>query len=234
LSRHLHRSRFLELFGDSASQPAIAHRQDFAERLSLWLAPVDTIQLHGLLQNTPEASRAPALNTRQAVVAALNKAVQQTRFQLTQNITHADEATSLVAQDTTLNYAPYRKRHLDQQRQMDALITPLRAGVRQVLAKVSPTLRHLASLDALMERALANREQKLLATAPLLLERRFEAMKTSAEHDAPATSPEAQPCTWLKHFDREWQAHLLAELDLRLQPVLGLVEALGQETEAHA
>ena len=76
--------------------------------------------------------------------------------------------------------------------------------------------------------------QKLLATAPLLLERRFEAMRTKAEHDAALTTPDAQPHAWLQHFDREWQAHLLAELDLRLQPVLGLVEALGQASEAHA
>jgi len=234
LSRHLHRSSFIELLSDSSPTPVIAPRQDFAERLSLWLTPADTIQLHGLLQNTPAPSLASSLSTRQAVATALNKSVQQARTQLTQNITRADEATAQLAQDTTLSYAPYRKRHLDQQRQMDSQIGPLRAGVRQVLAKVSPQLRHLASLDALLEQALASREQKLLATAPLLLERRFEAMRTKAEHDAALTTPATQPHAWLKHFDREWQAHLLAELDLRLQPVLGLVEALGKASEAHA
>jgi len=226
LSRHFHQSRFIELLSDSSPTPATTPRQDFAERLSLWLAPVDTIQLHGLLQNTPASKQTAATGTRQAVFTALNKAVQQARSQLTDHITRTDEATALLVQDTALNYAPYRKRHLDQQRLMDTQITPLRAGVRQVLAKMSPTLRHLASLDALLEQALANREQKLLATAPFLLERRFEAMKTSAE--------QAQPPEWLQHFDREWQTHLLAELDVRLQPVLGLVEAVGQESGAHA
>jgi hypothetical protein len=230
LSRHLHRSSFIELLSDSSPTPVTAPRQDFAERLSLWLTPADTIQLHGLLQNTPAPSLASSLSTRQAVATALSKSVQQARTQLTQHITRADEATAQLAQDTTLGYAPYRKRHLDQQRQMDSQIGPLRAGVRQVLAKVSPQLRHLA----LMEQALASREQKLLATAPLLLERRFEAMRTKAEHDAALTTPATQPHAWLKHFDREWQAHLLAELDLRLQPVLGLVEALGKASEAHA
>lgn len=225
MSRHLHRSSFIELLSDSSPTPAITPRQDFAERLSLWLTPVDTIQLHGLLQNTPATSLASSLSTRLAVATALNKSVQQARKQLTQDITRADESTARLVQDATLSYAPYRKRHLDQQRQMETQITPLRAGVRHVLAKVSTQLRHLASLDALMEQALASREQKLLATAPLLLERRFEAMKTQAAD---------QPDAWLKDFDREWQTHLLAELDLRLQPVLGLVEALGQASEAQA
>jgi Protein of unknown function (DUF3348) len=225
LSRHLHRSSFIELLSGLSPTPVNAPRQDFAERLSLWLTPVDTIQLHGLLQNTPATSLAASLSTRQAVATALSKSVQQTRAQLAQRITHTDEATAQLMQDSTLSHAPYRKRHLDLQRLMDTQIAPLRAGVRQVLAKVSPQLRHLASLDALMEQALTGREQKLLATAPLLLERRFETMKTQAADQPPA---------WLKDFDREWQTHLLAELDLRLQPVLGLVEALGQASEVQA
>jgi len=234
VSRHFHRSRFIELLSDACPSPLVAPRQDFAERLSLWLAPVDTIQLHGLLQNTPAASQTPALGTRQAVLTALNKAVHHTRTQLTQQITRHDEATALMAHDNTLSFAPYRKRHHDQQRQMDTQITPLRAGVRQVLSKVSPTLRHLASLDALMEQALTSREQKLLATAPVLLERRFEAMKTNAERHASPDTPQIHAHAWLKVFEQEWQDHLMAELDLRLQPVLGLVDALGHEAEVHA
>jgi Protein of unknown function (DUF3348) len=234
LSRHFHRSRFIELLSHSSPAPLTAPRQDFAERLSLWLAPVDTIQLHALLQNTPASSQGPAMGTRQAVIAALNKAVQQARSQLTHHITRSDETTAVLSQDASLGYAPYRKRHLDLQRRMDTQITPLRAGVRQVLAKMSPTLSHLASLDALMEQALASREQKLLATAPLLLERRFEAMKKSADQDATLKSEGTQAPEWLKHFDREWQHHLLAELDVRLQPVLGLVESVGQEEESRA
>lgn len=234
MSRQFHRSRFIELLSDAHLAPVNARRLDFAERLSLWLTPADAIQLHGLLQNTPAPSVATALSTRQAVVVALNKSVQHTRTQLTQHITRADDALARVAEGATLNHAPFRKRHFDLQRQMDTHIAPMRASVRQVLSKISPRLRHLAALDAAMEQALASREQKLLAAAPLLLEKRFDAMKHKVQAGADTPPTARHPAPWLVNFDREWQAHLLAELDLRLQPVMGLVEALSQEGGAHA
>lgn len=234
MSRQFHRSRFIELLSDARLAPANAPRLDFAERLSLWLTPADSILLHGLLQNTPAPCVATALSTRQAVVVALNKSVQQTRSQLTQHIARADDALARVAEGVTLHYAPFRKRHVDLQRQMDTHIAAMRASVRQVLAKVSPRLQHLAALDAAMEQALASREQKLLAAAPLLLEKRFNAMKNKVQPGADTPPTSGHPAPWLTHFDREWQAHLLAELDLRLQPVMGLVEALSQEGGVHA
>jgi hypothetical protein len=38
-----------------------------------------------------------------------------------------------------------------------------------------------------------------------------------------------QPGGWLANFCRELQGVLLAELDLRLQPTVGLIEALSNE-----
>ncbi|HCB41034.1 MAG TPA: DUF3348 domain-containing protein, partial [Gammaproteobacteria bacterium] len=52
---------------------------------------------------------------------------------------------------------------------------------------------------------------------PRLLQRRFNLLQQ-----------QAQP-GWLQQFRKDVQALLLAELDLRLQPVLGLVEALERE-----
>lgn len=234
MSQHLHRSRFMELLSGS-SQPGNHHpRHDFAERLSTWLAPVDTIQLHGLLQNAPGGSHISALGSTQAVVTALNNATAKVRSQLTETIAASANTMHQQTHGFPPSYTPYRTRHLDLQRQMETNITALRSGVRQVLAKMSPTLKHLASLDAMLEHALSGREQKLMAAAPLLLERRFESMKTGAEHDAPTLPTDASTSTWQRLFDCEWQEHLMAELDLRLQPVMGLIEALGQSERAHA
>jgi Protein of unknown function (DUF3348) len=115
-----------------------------------------------------------------------------------------------VAQDAT--YAPILKRHQELQRRMEASIGPLRARVRQALAKGAPALRQLAALDALMEQTLGGREQKLLTTVPLYLERHFEFCR--------------QLGNGLPGFAQAWQTALLAELDLRLQPTLGLMGAL--------
>jgi hypothetical protein len=113
-----------------------------------------------------------------------------------------------------VDYSSFFKRHLELQRDMALKIAPLRAQVRQVLARGLPHLRPLAALDALMEQTLAAREHKLLAQVPVLLEKRFEQLC-----EAPGAGPVA--------FRREWEAIVLAELFLRLQPVVGLMEAWG-------
>jgi hypothetical protein len=122
----------------------------------------------------------------------------------------------VVARSTgTQDDAPLdRRRHMELQRSMESRIEALRVRVRQALAKASPRLAQLAALDAAMEQAFGAREQKLLATLPALSERRLA---------APGSGPE----------DRHRQV-LMAELELRLAPVTGLIEALRNEIGPHA
>jgi len=118
-------------------------------------------------------------------------------------------------------------------------IDALRAHVRQAIAKVSPQLGQLAAFDAVMDQRLGGREQKLLSTAPVLLERRFEHLRkthqlgldAAQQQDAPALR--RQPGGWLDVFGKEMQEVLLAELEVRLQPVVGLIEAFSNEVKKH-
>jgi len=80
---------------------------------------------------------------------------------------------------------------------------------------------------------LADRAQKLLSTVPQLLERRFEQLR-KAHQTASSFAPQplgmapGQPAdNWQGVFAGELQQALLAELDHRLQPVAGLVEAFN-------
>ena len=81
------------------------------------------------------------------------------------------------------------------------------------------------------------REQQLMGTVPVVLERRFEQLRTAhALGRAAAQQPDdpaawRQPCGWLHRFGQELEAALLAELEVRLQPVTGLMEALRNEGE---
>jgi hypothetical protein len=109
----------------------------------------------------------------------------------------------------------YRQRHLELQRQMEQMVGALRDHVRQAVSRVSPQLRQLAALDAAMEQVLAPREQATLPTAVTLLKRRFEQLR-SADGGTDA-------------FAAEWRQALLAEMELRLEPVTGLVEARRNE-----
>lgn len=140
------------------------------------------------------------------------------------------------------DYLPYRRFHLALQREMETGIGQLRAGVRQALARHSPGLRRLAAIDAALGKALAERERDLLASVPHRLEKRFaqlyethrQALAATRQADTPADTPDTpehwlQAGGWLAEFRSELRAVLLAELDLRLQPVAGLIDAFSNE-----
>ena len=133
------------------------------------------------------------------------------------------------------DFLPYQRYYLAHQRDMNASIGPLRASVRSALADHSPALKQLAALDGVLDQALGPRERNLLASVPQLLAKRFEqlhqAHKTARVDTAAPDDPEAwlQPGGWLAVFCKDMQAVLLAELDVRLQPVAGLIDALGNQ-----
>ncbi len=111
------------------------------------------------------------------------------------------------------DFAPYRQRYLSRQQMMEAGIGPMRARLRARLAAASPEAARLAAVDALMEQVLGPREQRLLSAVPALLQKHFERLKGQSED-------------WPQALGREMQELLLAELDIRFQPIEGLLEAL--------
>jgi hypothetical protein len=119
---------------------------------------------------------------------------------------------------------------------MEAAVAPLRRRLRATLEGASPALARLAALDAVMEQVVGAQERALLATVPLKLEQHFARLRQA---DREACAPDAEPppipsTDWLDTFSQDMRDLLLAELDLRLQPVEGLLEALrGSSTEHH-
>jgi hypothetical protein len=93
----------------------------------------------------------------------------------------------------------------------------------------------LAALDSAFDAILGERESKLLALIPLLMEQRFghlfQAHQQQLAHTQQADHPALwlKPGGWLARYLEELQTVLLAELDLRLQPTLGLIEALQDQ-----
>ncbi|WEN16742.1 DUF3348 domain-containing protein [Rhodanobacter sp. AS-Z3] len=167
-----------------------------------------------------------ALDGKLAVVASdlpLSSEVEsdecaRVRASLAANIT-ADDGVQ-AADD----YAAFRQRHLTLQRSMQAATGRLRGHLRDRLAQTSDEMARLAEVDAVMELALSPREQNLLATVPALLGEHFERLRqiaqTQERHAVTVTS------TWLERFRHDMQSVLLAELDVRFQPVEGLLAAL--------
>jgi hypothetical protein len=85
-------------------------------------------------------------------------------------------------------------------------------------------MARLASVDAVMEQVLGAHEQRLLSTVPSMLEKHFGRLQPVPDEPGSEVQPEA----WLDAFCKDMQGVLLAELDIRLQPIEGLLEALRE------
>lgn len=147
---------------------------------------------------------------------------RRVRAELARAIT--DDASLSADAASGLDPMPWRQAYQARQRAMETRIGALRASVRTALAGQSPELARLASLDAVLERTLAPRERQLLGTVPGLLERHLErqrrqdtAVSAGAGHAVPGLDR------------RSLQTALLAELDVRLQPIDGMLEALDPQ-----
>ena len=231
---HFHSSRLLRILTDLACVDGGASGGAFAERLGLWVDYTDAITLCAV--HNSAAANLPAIPAPAQPVAAAEFARQ--RASLERAIASSSppppdaaeaavlEAEGLTARDIGNAFEPYRRYYLAQQRELELKLPPLRSRVRDTLAQGSTALRQLAALDAALEGILAEREGRLLAALPQLLRKRF----THLLKNQAGLQPAAQPGAWLADFCQELQTVLLAELDLRLQPALGLIEALSHDT----
>ena len=218
---------------------------DFADELGQWLHFTDAIALSSVLDSgMPKLPvQSPAL--RAETGARLTAQFEQIRTFMVNSI---NKSCVLKGGNThnklplpvelEISYAPYRKFYEAHQRDMELSVEPLRVNLREALAKASPRLRKLVELDVVMEKFLREREGRLLARVPMLLQQRFDAQYAAhqeqlAAHGQP-DNPAAwlQPGGWLARFCNELQTLLLAEAELRLQPSAGLLEAFNQQ-ETH-
>ena len=248
MSRIFSSSRLVRQLGAWPFLALESSRQDFAERLSLWISPVDAIALHAVQQTAaaPTGTWPPEAVTQ---VDALRQEVERVRAALQRSMSVTPERPTPASGgagrllgapgevdasgEAALLGARYRQWCGDRQRDMEARTSALRAQARRVLAGLTPRLRQLALLDAALERALGSREQKLLARLPGLLQRRFQQWQEAGGQVPPGAPLSAQSRSghWEAGFRQEMQALLQAELQTRLEPVLGLVEAATREVK---
>lgn len=192
-----------------------------AERLGGWLGWAEAIGLSQLLATAPASGTTDAAR-REAqdwAAAALDR-LQTDLTAAFDDALLAQDAAEPAPEGVPLAdlLAPFRLHHAQQQRSMAARIATLRERLRPRMAEASGTLARLAQLDAVFERAVLVQERQALTGLPALLTRRAE------------THHAADPRHWRQRFWADLQRALRAELDLRLQPVQGLIEALHDDT----
>lgn len=201
-----------------------------SERLSQWIDWNRAIVLSRALdgQPAPEAP-GPLFDSAQAQACAQARAALASAIQQDPALAPApvDQTAAESAEQTSdvPDYAPLRRRYTEHQRAMQATTGRLRGRLREMLARQSPGMARLAEVDAVMELTLSPREHTLLAAVPGLLGTHFEHQRQAAADASPATDAPAT-AAWLSLFRRDMRQVLLAELDVRFQPIEGLLAAL--------
>jgi hypothetical protein len=220
----LHLVRLLQAWAPVTEEPL---RQDVPERLGNWLSAFDSVKLDGALQAiSAYGSQTSGQRGQPVDVPALEALWRRAKA----------EMTDLIA--SKADHGPHHQHYAELQRQMDTRVSDCRARVRQALGKASPRLRQLAALDGVMAGMLGDREHKLLAAVPVYLERRFTHRRQIHQQGSVAAGiadEDDDARRWqqagggLEGFQQDMRELLLAELQVRLQPILGLIEAAQEE-----
>ena len=130
------------------------------------------------------------------------------------------------------------------QSEMESRVLQLHTRIRRQLTSQSSGLAQLAALDGKLGEILTAYSRKALRVIPVLLTKRFHYLhsqysETISKDDSLLVERSADknvnrnadknPDKAIHDFLREMQCLLLAELDCRLQPTLGLIDALCSE-----
>ena len=236
---HLNSSRLIRILADLALLEEAGPMNAFAEKLGLWVDFADAIALSAA--HTTGAAVAPRKSSLKRASAEVDLVgeFERVRITLVQAIVPGGASKGVknriawptpqrgATAEELAHYEPYRRYHLAHQRDMDLAVRALRARLRDAVSQISPSLKHLAALDAAFDAILNEREGRLLATLPSLMEKRFRQLLSASA----ATPGETSHGGCHPRFLGELQAVLLAELDVRLQPALGILEAFQSEKQ---
>jgi hypothetical protein len=221
--------RLLARFADP-DVPVAVPASSLSDRLSQWLGWTDAIALSTALAGDPPA----AVSTARTAADSEADAIVEARAALVRTLTRDERSEpngrgrrrvtrpAPPPADVPVDYAVFRHRYLSAQQTMETDIAAWRARLRAAVAAQSADMTRLAVVDAVMEQALAARERTLLARVPVLLGKHFERRKRA--------HAQAESQAWLDDFRRDMEHVMLAELDIRFQPVEALLAALRQSS----
>jgi hypothetical protein len=213
--------------------------QSLSDRLSQWLGWTDAIGLSTALNGSPPVvtSGGRAFGSAEEtectrVRAALTRAIAAYSAPPAANRRGSSVAPAQAgSSEGAVDYAVFRQGYQSLQQTMESDLSNLRGRLRAMLAARTPAMARLALVDAVMERALSPRERSLLAGIPGTLAGHFERLRLAeqaalADAEATGEALAVAPGTWLNVFRKDMQSVLLAELEVRFQPVEGLLAAL--------
>lgn len=217
--------RFLASLGVSDAEFS---NDNFAERMSRLIGLSDSINIAQAHRNVSYDAELPTANDLSANLKqdfdALRGGIEELidrSFGPPENAGRL-KLPPLKVVDGMPEFEPYQRFYVALQREMDYRILPLWSTMRESAAAASPELAQLAAIDAALGESLIPHAKELFGVVPRMLRKRFEQLYEAS--DIAADSGESPP--WLQTFHRDMQELLFAELEVRLLPVIGLLEAV--------
>ncbi len=198
------------------------------DRLGNWLDVRQAIALHQQLGPEREVHLAPhqppwveqRCERTQRVLSQLRDAIRLDRT--APGLWRNPMPAFAKQQPTDWNelWEPYRRYMNDHQKQMALVLARERRGWRDEMIRRPGPWATLAQIDAAFEHAIAPHESKWLSSFPVKMEHHLSQLLA-------AEAAPGQPYVAIMHtFQHDVRVALLHELDLRSQPLLGLLETL--------
>lgn len=186
--------------------------------------------LRVLERNKPAKAETKFLADQQK---SLNAAFERVHRAILQSIEHSfDESVvqprfplpKINLENEKLDLSAYQTFYVAQQTEMSAKIQGLRSYVREVLSSVSLNMNKLALLDQTLEETIGFPLRSGFSVISKVISKHcYKIEEQWQKHD------HQEVCGQLNQFHTEIRQLLLAELELRLQPVQGLIDAFNQE-----
>ncbi len=230
-------SRLVRSLAELCTVDAAVSHEHFAERLGQMFDLPDSIKISAVHGKTlavtlepPAVSRetvkAEFLRVRAGIVSSVLRSFVPGSGAARLRFPATDAATAI---EETMAPEPYLAFYMAQQRDIEFRVRNLQAVTRDALAGFSPRLAQLVALDSAIGDPLSAHARRLFTAVPRLLQQRFELLleeyrqAISGQPHAHALREKA-----LGQFREEMQGLLLAEIETRLLPTLGLIEALNE------
>jgi hypothetical protein len=231
-------SRLVRFLTDlSVSEVQVSHKQ-FSDRLGQLIDFSDSITLSEAHARAPEVESEDILAFRDGITAEFLRARSSIVQAAMRSFFPSSGPTrikwpALEAQppiDLAAASAIFLKFYRSQQIDVSSKIRGLHQRSREAVAPLSPRLARIAALDAALGDALAGHSQRYFYAIPRLLERRVAYLHSQfLENIEQGQHSNAAWDDTREQLRREIQGLLLAEIEVRLLPALGLIEALNED-----
>lgn len=233
-------SRLVRFLAELLDTDVELPHQRFIERLGLSFDLADSIKISAVHDQRLQATGTPPVAGKQAVIdefqhvraSIVSSALQSFAPGEGGSRTRFPRVRAQMTLEEAMAVEPYLAFYVAQQRNIDFRIRDLHASTRDALTGLSPQLARLAALDAVLADPLSAPARRSFAAVPRLLRQRYA--KSQEDHNANKADPSTVRERWeqsLEQFRIEMQGLLLAEIETRLLPTLGLIEALDDIEE---